>query len=418
MKVADQIKKTWHKEWGAVREESQEYATIGQAEGTIVRNVKTMIEKAVALRASDIHLEGYSENNIRIRMRIDGQLLQYRQLKPTEFSEMLTRIKVLAKMDISKNQTPQDGSFIYHMGNRFVDIRVSMVPCIYKEKAVLRILDSDQSLMSYQALGFSEKQRGTIKRLIHQANGLILTTGPTGSGKTTTLYRFLEDLKQERLNIMTIEDPVERKIAYINQMQVSEKTDLGFEQGLRAILRQDPDVIMLGEIRDALSAQTAFRAALTGHLVFSTLHTNNATASFVRLLDMGLANYQIIGAMRCIISQKLVRKLCPYCKERQQPDQNACQVFNLEAKTPIYAQHQGGCEHCQNTGILGRKGIFEMLELNADIKKAMQNFETEEVLKERAIEAGMIPFKTSLRSEIIKGEISIIEGLRQIENEN
>jgi len=418
MKVTNQIKKTWHKEWGEVQEKIQTYATAQQAEGPIVQNIQTMIEKAVALRASDIHLEGYSEKNIRIRMRIDGQLLHYRKLNPTEFSEMLTRIKVLAKMDISKNQVPQDGSFINPIGNQYVDIRVSMVPCIYKEKAVLRILDSQQSLMNYQELGFSEKQIRTIKQLIHQTNGLILTTGPTGSGKTTTLYRFLEDLKQESLNIMTIEDPVERKISYINQMQVNEKTGLGFSKGLRAILRQDPDVIMLGEIRDALSAQTAFRAALTGHLVFSTLHTNNAIASFFRLLDMGLEKYQIVGALRCIISQKLVRKLCPYCKESSYPDTNACKIFNLEAERPVYIQHKGGCEHCQNTGILGRKGVFEMLEINTNMKKAMQNFETGETLTKSALQSGWVPFKTILRSEIIKGEISIIEGLRQIENED
>ena len=300
----------WSVEKKAVSEQGQDEAQ----DNRFVKLVNSIIRFAVQKKASDIHFEMLNPEKMRVRIRIDGELVTTMEVARKDYFGMISRIKILSGLDISEKRRPQDGSFCFETEGRKIDLRVSVVPTVYSEKVVLRVLDAQTFLIPVKELGLSFENEQRVRGMLNQANGLILVTGPTGCGKTTTLYSLLKEKNTQALNIITIEDPVEFHLEGINQIPVNERVGLGFSEGLRAILRQDPNVIMVGEIRDEETAATAVRAAITGHLVLSTLHTNDALSTVTRLLDMGAADYLLSTALRGIIAQRLLRKLCPHCK--------------------------------------------------------------------------------------------------------
>ena len=294
--------------------EIEESELIEVTSAPIVKLLNSIIEQAVRERASDIHIEPYADD-IRVRFRIDGDLREVMTLSKTSHSAIITRIKIIGKMNIAEKRIPQDGRVESKIAGRDIDMRISTLPTVYGEKTVIRLLDRSNFNFKKESLGFSEKDLNTLNKMISQPYGMLLVTGPTGSGKTTTLYAILQDLNRKEKNIITVEDPVEYKLKGINQVQVNAKAGLTFASGLRSILRQDPDIIMVGEIRDNETAEIAVRAAITGHLVLSTLHTNDSPSTVARLIDMGIESYLVSSALVGVVSQRLVKKLCPKCKE-------------------------------------------------------------------------------------------------------
>ncbi len=356
------------------------------SQAPVVRFVDTIIEQALNDKASDIHIEP-EENNLTIRVRIDG-LLQERGRFPTNLHPLVTsRIKLLAGMDISEKRKPQDGQFEFKSANRRVDIRVSSFPTIYGENVVLRLLDKALGPMTVEMLGLDEKLTPVFRNLIHQPHGIILITGPTGSGKSTTLYAILNELNTPEKNIITLEDPVEYHLPGIRQCQVNPRAGLTFATGLRAILRQDPDIIMVGEIRDQETAEIAFQAALTGHLVLATLHTNDAPSALTRMIDMKVEPFLIASSVIAILAQRLVRRVCEHCGESYTPPLEILERLQIE---PGPAFRRGrGCPACGNRGLRGRMGIFELLVVTPEIRRlVMQNSSSEEI-RDHALNNGM-----------------------------
>lgn len=370
--------------------------------------VQKMFEKAVDEMASDIHIEAYSSGRYRIRMRIDGLLYEMGMIDHHQYRGILNCIKIMADMDITHQRLPQDGSFFIMIASRQIDVRISVIPGTAGEKMVLRIFDAERFLIPIHELGMTEKEEKAVTGMLRRLNGLILTTGATGSGKTTTLYSILEELNDQHLNIMTIENPPEYQIYGINQIAVTDQID--FEKGLRAVLRQDPDIIMLGEIRDEQTAQTAVRAAITGHLVLSTLHTNDALSAVNRLLDMQVKPYLLAACLRGVLSQRLVRKLCPLCREQYQPDNNECHFFGASAGSVFYRAK--GCQHCRGTGYFGRKGIFEVLSVNETMRQSIREGKKSNDLYTLAEKGGMTFFNQAVCREVKNGTIDVREGLR------
>jgi type II secretory ATPase GspE/PulE/Tfp pilus assembly ATPase PilB-like protein len=305
--------------------------------------INDLLEKAASLDASDIHIEP-GASSLRVRYRVDGLLQPGITIHRSMQQQIISRIKILGEMDISEQRLPQDGRTFIRIGNREFDLRISTIPAIYGEKAVIRLLDRKRTALPLEELGIPEEDLSYYTKQIEKPQGLILVCGPTGCGKTTTLYSSLEKINRDPVNIVTIEDPVEYQLPKINQIQVNYRTGLTFAKGLRAVLRQDPDVIMVGEIRDNETAAIAIQAAMTGHLVFSTLHTNDSASSIVRLMDMGIEPYLISSTLKCAVAQRLVRKSCETCKG-------------------------AGCRSCNQTGYRGRTGIFEMLKIDDGIRK-------------------------------------------------
>ncbi len=356
------------------------------SQAPVVRFVDTIIEQALNDKASDIHIEP-EENNLTIRVRIDG-LLHERGRFPTNLHPLVTsRIKLLAGMDISEKRKPQDGQFEFKSANRRVDIRVSSFPTIYGENVVLRLLDKALGPMTVEMLGLDEKLTPVFRNLIHQPHGIILITGPTGSGKSTTLYAILNELNTPEKNIITLEDPVEYHLPGIRQCQVNPRAGLTFATGLRAILRQDPDIIMVGEIRDQETAEIAFQAALTGHLVLATLHTNDAPSALTRMIDMKVEPFLIASSVIAILAQRLVRRVCEHCGESYTPPLEILERLQIE---PGPAFRRGrGCPACGNRGLRGRMGIFELLVVTPEIRRlVMQNSSSEEI-RDHALNNGM-----------------------------
>ncbi len=357
-----------------------------EEESPIINLVNSILIKANTLNASDIHFEPY-ENECLVRFRMDGVLHEYLQIPPTTYQSVVSRIKVMANLNIAERRIPQDGRIGVRIGSKDLDIRVSVVPTVFGERIVLRLLDKSGFLLTLEDLGFSQEQLSIYKKLIQKPYGIILITGPTGAGKSTTLYASLLFIKNPRKNILTIEDPVEYQIKGINQIQVNPKVGLTFANGLRSILRQDPDIIMVGEIRDSETADIAVHAALTGHLVLSTLHTNDAVSSVARLVDMGIEPFLIANALEGVVAQRLVRKICPYCKKPYKPTVLEIQELGLDT-TKDYTFYKGeGCQHCMNTGYKGRVGIYEVLafddELKSFIIKTQDSLEIEKVAKKK-----------------------------------
>ncbi|MEG0842831.1 MAG: GspE/PulE family protein [Romboutsia sp.] len=360
---------------------------------------KDILEKSVEQSASDIHVEPFKEYLI-IRMRVDGELKEVSRFLIDMYSSLCTVIKLSASMDITEKRLPQDGRVDIKVKDSTIDVRVSSIPTMYGEKIVLRILNRESFLKSKEELGFSKDAINIMKSIINKRAGILLVTGPTGSGKTTTVYSILNDLKNINRNIMSIEDPVEYKMEGINQIQVNSKIGLTFEEGLRSILRQDPDIIMIGEIRDVETAKIAIRAAITGHLVISTMHTNDSISSIARLMEMEIPPYLINSSLLGVISQRLVRKVCNSCSH----DMVIKDDFEGEVRTKISV----GCEDCNDKGYMGRTAVYEILEVNDEIKRCIQNMDDSKVIKEVAIKNGMVTFEDSYKI-LVKEKITTLE---------
>lgn len=358
-----------------------------------------ILQKSTQENASDIHIEPFSDL-LKIRIRVDGNMKELCNLSIDLYPSLASVIKYKANMDITEKRLPQDGRIDMKIRDSVVDIRISTVPTTYREKIVLRLLSRDSFLKTKEELGFSQKAVEKIQEIINKKTGILLVTGPTGSGKTTTVYSILQELKNTSKNIMTIEDPVEYKMEGINQIQVNHKVGLTFEKGLKAILRQDPDIIMVGEIRDIETAKTAVRAAITGHLVISTLHTNDAVSAIARLIDMEIPPYLLNSSLIGIISQRLVRKVCTNCSNDVVIKQNESE--SISTAIPI------GCEECRFTGYEGRTVAYEILQIDDEIKSAIQQNKEAKFIKQVAVKNGMITFEDSY-SRLLKEKITTLE---------
>jgi type IV pilus assembly protein PilB len=383
-------------------------------EAPVIKLVNILVMDAVKDRVSDIHIEPEAEA-LRIRYRIDGILHEEHLLPKKLQNAIISRIKILADMDIAESRRPQDGKISMKLENKDLDIRVSTFPMVHGENVVMRLLDRASVLLGLKDLGFIKSNLDIFSRMIQQPNGIILVTGPTGSGKTTTLYSALSTISTIEKNIITIEDPVEYELALIRQTQVNPKADVTFANGLRSILRQDPDVIMVGEIRDKETAEVAIQASLTGHLVFSTLHTNDAPSSLARLIDMGLEPFLIASAVILIVAQRLVRQICPKCKEEYSLPAAAAKDLGLEANTKLFRGK--GCPACKNSGFSGRIGIFEVLAFNETIRKMVESRDSADAIKKKAMELGMRSLRQDGLEKAVQGITTIEEILRVTEIE-
>ncbi len=369
-------------------------------EAPVIKLVNMVIMQAVKDRASDIHIEP-EENRLAVRFRIDGIL--HEMFSPPKRMEpaLMSRIKVLSKMDIAEKRKPQDGRFNMKAMDRDIDLRVSTFPTIYGENIVIRILDRGSILMGLDKIGFSSGISKEFERLIKYPHGIILVTGPTGSGKTTTLYSALSAIDSEEKNVITIEDPVEYHLGRIRQSQINPKAGLNFAAGLRSILRQDPDIIMVGEIRDKETAEISVQAALTGHLVFSTLHTNDAAGALSRLIDMGIEPFLISSSIIGILAQRLVRKICDKCREDYTPSEDILKSLGLNQKKGFFRGK--GCAACKNTGYRERIGIFELLVMNEQIRKLVSEKASSAAIKKILIETGMKTLRDDGLDKVLKG---------------
>ena len=373
----------------------------------IVTLVRTIIEQAARQRASDIHIEAL-ENRIRVRNRIDGTLYDKGSYDIHLLNAITARIKIVGGMDITEKRKPQDGRITMVVDNREYDIRVSILPTVFGEKCVMRLAEKKVLTRNKKELGFDQKDMEIFDRMLSNPNGIILVTGPTGSGKSTTLYTALSEKNVDSINIITVEDPVEANVDGINQVQVNPKADLTFATALRSILRQDPNVIMIGEIRDEETAEIAVQASITGHLVVSTLHTNSAAGTLTRLINMGIETYLLADAMAGVIAQRLVRRLCPNCKREDHPIKEECLVLgDVSEETIIY--RPVGCSQCNNTGYKGRIGIYEMLEVSPEIKNIIAHGGTTAEIKKQAIEEGMRTLLMGSRTRVLDGTTSMEE---------
>lgn len=393
---------------------SKEYDDEEQLEisnAPIVRLINYIIQQAVDMRASDIHIEPFTEE-IRIRFRIDGDLQDIMKLSKNILSPLVTRIKIIGKMDIAEKRIPQDGRVEVNIkNNKTIDIRISSIPTVYGEKIVLRLLDRENFLMTKDELGFTQNNLESFNKLLKQPYGMLLITGPAGSGKTTTLYAILKELNCVEKNIITIEDPVEYKMEGINQMQINPKAGLTFASGLRSILRQDPDVIMVGEIRDTETVQIAVRAAITGHLVLSTLHTNDSPSSIIRMVDMGVEPYLVSSALIGVISQRLVKKLCDNCKTPYEASYSEKLLLGLYPEEKVILYKPKGCNRCNN-GYLGRRGIHEIMQVDADIRRLINQGKNVDELRICAINSGMTTLMDNSIELVLKGITSLEEILK------
>ncbi len=382
-------------------------------EAPLIRLLNLILGEAIQQGASDIHFEP-CENDLKVRYRIDG-VLQKRLSPPREYqSQLITRLKVLAKLDIAEHRLPQDGRIKLTMGGRDIDFRVSTVPVVHGERIVLRILDKGNVVLGLDQLGMLPSVLDPFRELISSSEGIVLVTGPTGSGKTTSLYSALSEIYDEERNIMTIEDPVEYKIPAIAQIAVHPKIGLNFATGLRHILRQDPDIVMIGEIRDAETAEIAIQASLTGHLVFSTLHTNDAPSAIARLADMGVEPYLLSSTIIGVLAQRLVRRICPQCRERYIPTEEELQEIDLPRhKLNGSLLYRGkGCSHCFDSGYKGRQGIYEFMPINAIIQTQIAKNVQASDLRNIARDQGMISLRQHGAHLVRTGITTIAEVLR------
>ncbi|MGL4876321.1 MAG: GspE/PulE family protein [Clostridium sp.] len=374
--IREAISKYYSKKYmqdAALKMESKEREKIfeetleSEEKSPAIKLIDTIIENAVRNKASDIHIEP-QKNKIIIRYRIDGKLKKQFEAPKEPLGSMITRIKLLGGMDIAEKRIPQDGKIITNIDNREIDLRVSILPSINGENVVIRILDKKAFDLNLNNLGLNEKELKIVKKIINNPYGMVLVTGPTGSGKTSTLYSILSDMDIEEKNIITIEDPVEYTLDGLVQVNVNKKANLTFEEGLKAILRQSPDVIMVGELRESDAATMAVRAAITGHLVLSTIHTNDSIGAIVRLSDMGISEYLIGSALVGVVSQRLVRTLCDDCKKEHYIRENEREILKLSSYEDIKIYEPKGCIKCNNTGYKGRSAVFEILEIDDEIR--------------------------------------------------
>ncbi|MDD2941403.1 MAG: type II secretion system ATPase GspE [bacterium] len=385
----------------------------------IIRYVNTLIFRAASESASDIHIEPY-ENVLKVRFRVDGILREVDTEDRTHQAAILSRVKVMANLNIAEKRLPQDGRIGLRIAGQDLDIRVSTVPTRYGERIVMRLLDKSKGILDLTSIGLHRENRLTIERLIKKSHGIILVTGPTGSGKTTTLYTCLASINSEDKNILTVEDPVEYELPGIGQMQVNPKIDFTFASGLRSILRQDPDVIMVGEIRDLDTVEIAIQASLTGHLVFSTLHTNDAPGAITRLLDMGVEPFLISSSLLVVIAQRLVRTLCPECKVRTVPTTEQLREIGLgddaSAKFKFYTASENGCSLCQRSGYKGRTSIHEILLIDDNVRSAIMQRADASHIRSRA--QGMLSLRQDGAIKVTNGITSISEIIRVTQEDN
>jgi len=382
----------------------------------IIRLVNEVILEAARERASDIHLEP-EEKNLPVRFRIDGVLREAKVLSKKLELAIVSRIKIMANLDIAERRIPQDGSFTVTVENRPIDLRVSTFPMAFGEKVVMRVLDRERFLMGLEQLGFLPQTLKIFNSLIENPHGIILVTGPTSSGKSTTLYAVLNTIKSVEKNIITIEDPIECTIPMVKQSQINPKAGLTFAKSLRSFLRQDPDIIMVGEIRDFETAEIAIRASLTGHLVFSTLHTNDAPGALTRLIDMGAAPYLVSSGIIGVLAQRLVRQICPQCKEPYTEDRETLVRLGLSTENELKLYRGRGCDYCGGTGYYGRVGIFELLTMNNKIKELVMSQTPTNILKEAAREAGMKTLREDGLEKVLQGITTIAEVMRVTSDE-
>ena len=377
----------------------------------VVLLVNSMIEQAARQRASDIHIEAL-ENIVRVRFRIDGALYEKFKYDIHLLPAIIARLKIIGGMDISEKRKPQDGRITMVIDRVEYDIRVSILPTVFGEKCVMRLAQKKALTRNKKDLGLAEDDLRAFDNILKNPNGILLVTGPTGSGKSTTLYTALSELNNEDVNIITVEDPVEANIDGINQVQVNPKAELTFASALRSILRQDPDIIMIGEIRDGETAQIAVQASITGHLVVSTLHTNSAAATISRLEDMGIESYLLADSLVGIIAQRLVRRLCPNCKKEHYATEEEKKVMNIDANGDILIYEAAGCEKCDNTGYTGRIGIYEILTVTQNIKKLISRRATADEVARAAQTEGMHTLRQSATKLVLEGTTSYKEMLR------
>ncbi len=371
-----------------------------------VRLVDSVIKEAIPYRASDIHIEPF-EKAVRVRYRIDGDLQDRAEFPIEAYSAICARLKIMSGLNIAERRVPQDGRINMVIGGKEYDFRVSTLPTVFGEKFVIRVLDKTSFHFTRADLGFTEHENAVVDKMLARPHGIILLTGPTGCGKSTTLYSFLKEVNNPTVNIVTVEDPVEFTMAGINQTQVNTKANMTFATALRSILRQDPDIIMIGEIRDEETAEIAVRSAITGHIVFSTLHTNDAPGAILRLQDMGVDNYLVADALVGVIAQRLVKRLCPACKKKGRTNAKEMEILGIDE--PITIARPQGCQFCNNTGYKGRIAVHEVMYMNEAMKSVVMHEKNLDVLRKMAADNGMVSLWSSCRSLVVKGITSIQE---------
>jgi general secretion pathway protein E len=405
-------------EYQAEDEENIDHLRDMASEGPVIRLVNLIITRAIELRASDIHFEPF-EDQFRVRYRIDGVLHDVESPPKRLQAAIVSRVKIMAKLNIAERRLPQDGRIMLRVKGKEIDFRVSSVPTIYGESIVLRILDKTSIMLNIEKLGFPEDTLIGFNELIQSPHGIILVTGPTGSGKTTTLYCALEKINSPDKKIITVEDPVEYQLKGINQIQVKPSIGLTFANALRSIVRQDPDVILIGEIRDAETAEIAIHSALTGHLVLSTLHTNDAPSAITRLIDMGMEDFLLSSTIIGILAQRLVRVACPFCRKPYSPDPAILKEMKVDGQriNDLDIFEVKGCEKCSNTGYWGRAGIFEFLEITDGIRRLILEKKDSTIIKEVARKNGMRTLREDGWLKVKQGMTTISEVLRMTQEE-
>lgn len=373
-----------------------------------VKLVDSIIREAYKNNASDIHIEPF-EDFVRIRNRIDGELRETMRSGKGALGALVTRIKIMAELNIAEKRLPQDGRILTQVDNNDIDLRVSTLPTVYGEKIVIRILKRDSSMVSKADMGLQAHELETLERIIQNPHGIILATGPTGSGKSTTLYSILNDLNKPNKNIVTVEDPVEYVLEGINQVNVNYKIGMTFAAGLRSILRQDPDIIMIGEIRDGETAEIAIRSAITGHLILSTMHTNDAPSTAIRLADMGIEPYLAANSLVGVISQRLVRKICPECRQAYEAASWEKNILNKQPEEGLMLYRGKGCPKCGNTGYSGRIGVYEIMEVTREHREMILNGKSADELRDMSVRKGMRTLRVSCEELVLKGVTTIDE---------
>jgi general secretion pathway protein E len=385
------------------------------SDAPIIRLINGLIAEAVRLSASDIHVEPF-EDRVSVRFRVDGVLQETVSLSPRVAPPLVSRIKVMSRLDIAEKRIPQDGRLTLSLGGKGIDVRVSTLPSRYGERVVLRLLDKESARFSLDQLGMEPGALADLTRALSQPNGIVLVTGPTGAGKTTTLYAGLNGLNDQTRNILTVEDPVEYAVPGIGQTQVNTKVGMTFAAGLRAILRQDPDVVMVGEIRDRETAEIAVQASLTGHLVLSTVHTNSAVAAIARLRDMGVESYLLASTLSAIVAQRLVRRLCPSCKQPYQADQAELELLGAGPDEAVTLWRPVGCEHCKDLGYAGRRGVYEVAVVDEGLRTLIHDDAREGDLARHAFKGRDTLYAAGLKLAR-EGETSLAEVLRVCRDE-
>jgi len=387
-------------------------------EAPIIRFVNSLVTRAYRQRASDIHVEPF-ESELVIRYRVDGVLYVVERPPLRALANIVSRLKIMANLDIAEKRLPQDGRFSVRIAGKQADIRVSTLPTAFGERVVLRLLDKSSGLLTLEDIGIEPTLLPQIRKMIRKSYGIFLVTGPTGAGKTTTLYSALSEINSREQNIITVEDPIEYQLAGVGQIQVNPKINLTFAQGLRSILRQDPDVIMVGEIRDGETAKIAVQAALTGHLVFSTLHTNDSAGALARLVEMGVEPFLVASSLVGVVAQRLVRTICPHCRISYRPEQalltELCEGSPVPDKATFYRGR--GCSHCMQVGYLGRTGLYELLEVNDPIRRLITTNADAATIRQQALRNEMRPLRQDGLTKVLAGITTVEEVLRVTQEE-